>query len=138
MLYSPKPHHLYLKAGRGPGAGLYTTPYWNLAWLTLPGVEEADAETWVTHPIEEAIREYTWRDLHDALGRDYPLTAVQLILNEGVDQLSLCEQWEADTCETMLARAREAERRLRIADGSLAIPSNAIYVDFRLRCRVAV
>lgn len=126
---------MYLKHGKGPGAGLYTEPYWNLAWLTLPGIEEADPLAWVKHPIEDAIRDHVWRSLHDTLGRDYPLTAVQLILDEGIDRLLLCDPWEDDTCDTMLARARAAERRLRIADGSLAIPQNAIYVDFRLRRR---
>lgn len=137
MLYSPRPHDTYLKHFKGPGAGLYTEPYWNLAWLTLPGIENVEPERWVKHPMEDSIATYVWHDLHKALKDDYPLAAVQIILDEGVDRITLCEYWEADTCDIMLARARESERRLRIADGTAATPPNAIYVDFRLRRRVA-
>lgn len=137
MLYSPKPHTAYLEGFKGPGAGLLTTPYWNLAWLLLPQIDTVPdtlpPAQWVKHPIEDSIAQYVWVDLHKALRDDYPLNAVQRILDEGVDRIALCDTWEPDTCDIMLARARESERRLRIADGTLAIPKNVVYVDFRAR-----
>lgn len=132
MLFSPKPQVAYTSWGRGPSAGL-TEPYWNLAWLTLPDVDETLPWEWEEHPIKDAIQRFIWVDLLKVLEVGYPLEVVDTIVQEGIDDLALCEPWEADTFDTMVRRAREAEGRLRIADGSWAIPDNVIVVDFGRR-----
>jgi hypothetical protein len=132
MRYSPKPHTEYLTPTLdGPGNKFLFLPgYWNLAYLTLPGIEECPTPNWQPHPIEGAILEHMWQELRNALETGYPMEAVGVILKEGVELLRLCDSWEPDTYDTMMRRATEAEARLR-AENMPVVTGNVIQVNFR-------